>query len=157
MPPYPCIAWARDLETKQQADMDTPQNWTKDDFMKWRRNEYSIWKNSLAAAAASGIAVPNTTAAGTKPTVGNNRTKLNDFNKTAKSEKDYEILKNEEYFYGWKKKFEQKAQVHKYKRLLTTKYKDTDKHRLTLTKDSYDLELFEIDVLTCCCRYSYTI
>ena len=78
--------------------------------------------------------------------MGDDRTKLNDFNKTAKSEKDYEILKNEEYFYGWKKKFERKAQVHKYKRLLTTKYKDTDKHRLTLTKDSYDLELFEEQV-----------
>ena len=87
--------------------------------MKWRRNEYSIWKNSLAAAAASGIAVPNTPAAGTKPTVGDDRTKLNDFNKTAKSEKDYEILKNEEYFYGWKKKFERKAQVHKYLQMPT--------------------------------------
>ena len=126
--------------------MDTPQRWTKDDFMKWRRNEYSIWKNSLAATAASGNTVTNTTAAGTKPAVGDDRTKLNDFNKTAKSEKDYEILKNEEYFYGWKKKFERKAQVHKYKRLLTTTYKDTESHRLTLAKDSYDLELFEEQV-----------
>ena len=99
-------------------------------------------ENSLAAAAASGIAVTTTTTAGTRPTTRDDQTKLNDFNKTAKCEKDYEILKNEEYlFYGWKKKFERKAQVHKYKRLLTTKYKDTDKHRLNLTKDSYDLEL----------------
>ena len=33
-----------------------------------------------------------------------------------------------------------------YKRLLTTNYKDTQAHRLTLTKDSYDLELFEEQV-----------
>ena len=33
-----------------------------------------------------------------------------------------------------------------YKRLVTTNYKDTQTHRLTLTKDSYDLELFEEQV-----------
>ena len=140
------IAWARDLETKQHADMNVPQNWTKDDFMKWRRKEYSIWKNSVVAAAASGTPTAATTTAGAKPTTGDDRIKLNDFNKTSKSEKDYEILNNEEYFYGWKKKFERKAQVHKYKRLLTTNYKDTQAHRLTLTKDSYDLELFDEQV-----------
>ena len=70
--------------------------------MKWRRNnEYSIWKNSIAAAAASGTAVTSATT-----TSADDRTKLNDFNKTTKSEKDYEVLKNEEYFYGWKKKFQ---------------------------------------------------
>ena len=54
-------------------------------------------ENSLAAAAASGIAVTTTTTAGTRPTTGDDRTKLNDFNKTAKCERDYEKLKNEEY------------------------------------------------------------
>ena len=135
------IAWARDLETKQLTDMNTPQNWTKDDFMKWRRNEYSIWKNSIAAAAASGTAVTGATTA-----AGDDQNKLTDFNKTSKSEKDYEILKNDKYFFGWKKKFERKSQLHKYKRLLESMFDDTETHRLTLTIGSHDLELFDDQV-----------
>merc|ERR1711966_196865 len=85
----------------------------------------------------------NTGTTGTTAGAGGDRTKLNDFNKTSKSEKDYEVLKNEEYFYGWKKKFERKAQVHKYKRLLDSEYDDSDTHRKTLKVGSHDLELFE--------------
>ena len=63
--------------------------------------------------------------------------------KPPRVKKDYEVLKNEEYFYGWKKKFQRKAQVHKYKRLLESAYDDSDTHRKTLTVGSHDLELFD--------------
>ena len=153
------IAWSRDLEAKNNANKDLPQNWSKDEFMLWRRNEYNIWKKSGAAALASSV-ITNTTA--TTTTTGStsskdDRTRLNDFNKTSKAEKDYEVLKNEEYFYGWKQNFERKVQVHKYKRILQSNFDDTEKHRLSLTNDSYDLELFDEQVNFLSIVFQYTL
>ena len=68
-------------------------------------NEYSTWRKPGAAAAASGttptvVATNTSTDATTTSAAGDDCTELNDFNKTSKSKKDYEILKSEEYFYG---------------------------------------------------------
>ena len=140
------IAYARDMETQQHAEKDSPLNWTHEQFNLWRRTEYSTWKQSGAAAAASGTPASNSTSTDTTTAGGDDRNKLMDFNKTSKSEKDYEILKNDEYFFGWKKKFERKSQLHKYKRLLESTFDDTETHRLTLTIGSHDLELFDDQV-----------
>ena len=139
------IAYARDLETQGDQEKDTPQNWTKESFGLWRRNEWGKWRNSVATTAASG-ALTNNSSTGAIATAGDGRIKLTDFNKTPKSEKDYEMLKNDEYFFGWKKKFERKAQLHKYKRILESTFNDTETHRLTLTIGSHDLELFDDQV-----------
>ena len=92
------IAWSRDLEAKNDANKELPQNWTNDDFMLWRRNEYIIWKKLGAAALVSSV-TPNTTTTTGSTSTKDDRTRLNDFNKASKAEKDYEVLKNEEYFY----------------------------------------------------------
>lgn len=113
-----------------------------------KKNKTKDEKRTTPAAATMGTS--------SKPSA-NDRKLFNDFNKTSKSEKDYEILKNEVYFYGWKSKFEKKVQVHKYKRLLDSKYDDTDTHRLHLTKDSYDLELFEEQVNFLSIIFEYTL
>ena len=155
------IAYARDLETQNDQEKDSPQNWTKENFGLWRRNDYSKWRNSGAAAAASSpsstiVPVTGPSAVSTS-SAGDDRTRLNDFNKTSKSEKDYELLKNEEYFYGWKPKFERKAQIHKYKRLLESTYPDTATYRSTLTVNSHDLELFEEQVNFLCIIFQYVL
>ena len=58
----------------------------------------------LVVATNTSTGTTTTSAAGE-----DDHTKLNNFKKTYKSEKDYEVLKSEEYFQGWKKKFERKA------------------------------------------------
>ena len=101
------------METQQHADKDLPQNWTHEQFNVWRRTEYSGWKKSGAAAAASGASAGHSNSSSTGPTTsaGDDRTKLNDFNKTSKSEKDYEILKNDKYSLDGKRNLKEK---HKY-------------------------------------------
>jgi hypothetical protein len=153
------IAWSRDLEAKNNANKDLPQNWSKDEFMLWRRYKYNTWMKSGATALASSVNPSTTTTTTTKDSTSSkdNSTRLNDFNKTLKVEKDYEVLKNEEYFYGWKAKFERKVQVHKYKQILNSTFDDTKKHQWSLTKDNYDLELFEEQVNFLSIVFEYTL
>ena len=81
------IAYARDLETKADADKKSPQNWTPENLV-WRRTEYSAWwRKSGAAEAASSTPTVSTTNADARSTLatGDDCTKLNDFSQTPKS------------------------------------------------------------------------
>lgn len=82
------IAYARDLETKADADKNSPQNWTSEKLVWRRRTEYSAWwRKSGAAEAASSTPTVSTTNADARSTLaaGDDCTKLNDFSKTPKS------------------------------------------------------------------------
>ena len=54
-------------------------------------------------------------------------------------------------------KFKRKVQMHKYKRLFDSNYDDTKQHRLALTKDSYNLELFDEQVNFLSVIFEYTL
>ena len=127
----------------------------------WHRNEYSTWRKSGAAAAAfvgTLTVVATNTSTGTTTTSAagdDDHTKLNNFKKTYKSEKDYKILRVKNTFKVGKRNLREKHS--RYKQPLVSPYPDTKTHWLILANKSHNLELFEEQVNFLCIVFEYAL
>ena len=130
------IAYAIDLEAKNDANARNFTSYSKDAFNKWRRQDFPTWVSKQKAKAASASA---------NPFVTNSKEKfeLESFVKMQKNTADYPVLKDEGRWYTFKTDLERVAKTHEFHRLLTSTHETKKDFVASLVADSLDAELFE--------------